>query len=105
VTEFEDPRHTTAGLLHILSDGKWRTRAELRAIAGPGWPLLLRALEVDRHGLSYERSKVDPNTWFRVRLIYEAASAPAVDESEQLALAVRGTAPPGSALIGPEDAR
>ncbi len=101
-----DPRQTAAYLLEVIRDGRWRTRAELRGIAGSSWPLLLRALEQNGHAIVFERSKHDPGSWFRARLAYEASAPaePLVEEPEQLALAVAGTAAPRSALLGLEEA-
>lgn len=100
-----DPRRSAAGLLEALRRGPMK-RAALVATVGPAYPLLLRSLERDGHGIRYERPRKGGD-WWRVRLVYDAGDGDtptAAEAPEQLGLDVGGSAPPRSALIGLEDA-
>lgn len=90
-------------LLDALRDAGRRglTRAELRKRFGPKWGLLLAQLERDRHEIRRHPSRYKAGEWWRIELRAEAVDEPDVDEPgpEQVALDVRGSAPPASALL------
>jgi hypothetical protein len=90
-------------LLDALRDAGRRglTRAELRKRMGPKWGLLLAQLERDRHDIRRHPSRYRAGEWWRIELRYEAPVEADVAEAEpeQVALDVRGSAPPASALL------